>query len=422
MDFRKKITSYTPEVDTEAWQQMESLLDQGGQPAPLNGKAAASSNFLLWIGIGVVTLLLLAVVLRNNWTNNQVHSDATKIDVEATSEQQEVPSTVTDSNYVGATDAKQVTTTTVVSDIQKNNIRNNGQTESASNTKTINKERVEKSARNVNNYSIPQNSGVAKKTSVVTKGITAIQIENKLQKSYTESKGKSNTNAPLIFEENFVSQNTTTLPITAKDRDDLLKDSKAFALQKIMGKEFKLKYDRTVIETEEVQLIKPIKPPSKYTLGIEIGQAQTVRYRLGAQFSVHGMYDINSYLSTGLRMGFSRIIEPGNYTIDPGVRSYERDVTFHWYTAITPIRIWKISLGIEGGYGYTWSSTNQRVAESTGTGSRYVYNSYIIDGMSFMLGAKADVIVSENMKIGLFYGGNAATETTMNGVRLIWRI
>ncbi|MDF1697680.1 MAG: hypothetical protein P1U56_17675 [Saprospiraceae bacterium] len=438
MNYKSKIKGYKPEVDVDAWKAMESLLEaEIVQTTPTVEKNGLYSRIKKWFFVCLIGILFISI--GGYFFTSDMLQETRQIDTGFNPSLQ--PNKMSASPLIETSDVKDKS-------IEQSKPINQGETNKISleadqivaNKRNLNSEvnsfKV-KPMRESNRDEIPFGADTSierAQAKLSTNSQTLLNtdssdesVKNSIEDgnlSEFENTSDDNRRSTLVNEKKSKTWTDATIDeveLTSKDAQNEIFSLEYF--ESIARLEMKSISPLGKPYFENPELVKPARIPTKYLFGLDVGSCYYFERIRGESISLFGVYEVLPWLRTGLRLNYSNMREPTDYTISPDIKMSRIERSLDLYTQIVPLRIWRINLGIEGGYGTTFLTEKDRILENPEPNvinfSEGIYN---YGSRWFYLGAHITLDVSNMVKIGATAGTNTGTETVHLSGRIMYRI
>ncbi len=360
MGYKDKIFGYKATSDRdESWLAMENLLDNAKSPVanvpdPINSHWAykALLFLLLIVFVSIVSYFYFnkenIVNLRTKISPNSNLSNSSSIKVDNISDiklnKDNFESVVKDSSF---SDNHSIYKHNKINDLDSffQVVQFPNRKLSSSSSSSFNNRNPYITNKNI--LSIPGSSFLSKK-------------DNQARKIDTSVLNVSNNNISLnVISREYLDKNTANNKI-----------SKLNLLPVLTGLELDYSSD---IAMNAPSFIKPFEP-YKYMIGIELGNVSYFGKFSGIEYSIIGLYELYPWLKVGASASHVNLIEQKSYTVKPNIKNQRVETRMLLNIQIIPIRLWKVSIGIETGLGYLSHNRISRVITNPEPNTINVYS------------------------------------------------
>ena len=462
MDFKDKIRGYRPEVDRDAWQSMERLLDQ---QLVIEQKENNRTTLLEWLRrfmiLGMV-FLLIAYIGTQFWGKKNESNSMSSISMHKVAE--DIETNTTQEENLASQDLNRVDKSTIRSEGKKgldseynnphklakdnSNEKVGGMLSDAENNQkrsihavdrnqltshTNEKEREIKSASLTSDERQRSEKRNAKGTMARNEETNGADIEGGRKTDHIETTNSTRDVIEAQHKGLSLDQNSSSISEGVESTNSSLATEKVSLLEERESRGM-LTIDKLLSNkksnpesTESKSLgapdfIYPKRSPSRFLIGIDVGNGSYFNNVSGESFSFLGVYEIFPWLRTGIKLNRTNMKEGTQYMLSPEIRRRKIERSTILYAQIVPVRLWRFNLGIEGGYGWTWTNEIYRRLENPQPNVLIPYEDRV-DYYThwFHAGVFLTVDLSNSWKIGATINTDIGTESLHYAGRLMFR-
>ena len=384
MNYKDKLKGYRPEVDADAWNAMQSLLDQ---QTIVNEEPDEKKTIFGWLKkylLLVILVLFTMVAVTNFWggTEHAVSlSNLTDTQTESTlasneSEEDALPQqdvSIDNQNLKGennelttapserklfsSADEIKVENNSNLPANNTTNIENrNNETTNLSSTalRSDGEDKLTEKANTINeNLGIIENDENETPYEQSNEGGDGMSDIEKSRRDISDSKSELYEPISKIADDKLIQNNKPAFEGSIPKNNTLLKDESVRMLISVdLLTEMSLSpLEKQAAELGEPEFVKPLRKPSRFMIGIDAGSATYFDFVSGESFSLFGIYEIYPWWRAGMRLNHTSMRDQSEYVLNPEIKRRRAETSLILYTQIVPIRLWRFNVGIEGGYG-----------------------------------------------------------------------
>ena len=395
MNYKDKINGYRPEVDVDAWNSMQQLLDQ---QAMIDETSDEKRTLFGWLKRFLLLLILVLIVMIGGtyFWNGAINTSAKAelIEVQARG-QEKLTSEKSPEDLNEAQDVKlekeglEVQSQKLLIEGKEDNnvvkVAVVDETEIGGSEKEEQSNSMERKGVHLNNeLSDRKPDSTAKglnqsihslllSTGIEEKQITTLE-ENYGGSRLSQDKSVRDEAQSASISTNKGNPSTESTAYTVSlesDKSEITNVDISLSTESTNLRSL-ISIDRlvsepiiTVLKKEnkllgDPEFVKPLQVPSKFLLGVDAGSANYFDFVTGEAFSLFGLYEIYPWWRAGLRLNHTAMRDQTEYVLNPEVKRRRTETSVIFFTQIVPLRIWRFNAGFEGGYGVNDSTDRFR--------------------------------------------------------------